>query len=103
MLTIGFASFVDFTLPGKTLTGGQFVADVRPKVESPVLLGRLSSQDGTIEVLSAEEIRLHFPAAMSKPWPRDVVFVDVGRIDGAEPEHWGFVAKLTFLRGPTRL
>lgn len=94
-LLIGFDSEEDITIEGFDLPlTAQIVAHFRFDRDG-ALLAKLSTTDGTIEVVAPDRIRLKFPAAMTAKLPTSQISFDCMRVDGT-PEFLGFEGTVQF-------
>lgn len=111
----GYESKVAVRLLGPDdLTGASLVSQIRERACAGALLGELSTDDGTIELVSdavsgAEEgyeyettVTLTFPDTMTGAFPDEVV-TDIARVDSTPDAHFGFILKIPFTQPVTRI
>ncbi len=94
-LIIGFDSEEEITIEGFDLPlSAKIVAHFRFSRDGD-LLAKLSTDDGTIEVVAPDRIRLKFPAAMTAKLPTSQMSFDCMRVDGT-PQFLGFEGTAQF-------
>lgn len=96
-LIIGFDSEEDIIIEGLELPlDAQIVAHFRHSRDGD-LIARLSTDNGSIEVIAQDRIRLKFSAALTRTLPTSQMNFDCMRVDGT-PEFLGFEGTAQFHR-----